>query len=152
MTNKEKVERLKEYRLLQLRHKVMMQDEDKLHEKYQQLKEKLDKPAPTIQILSDMPTNHIVSNPVENNYIILEELERAIQKHTKLEARRLLDIIYQREAIEKAINSLDDEYYKAILDMRYIKGASWERIAVTVSYSYKHTKRLHWRAVEKIKL
>lgn len=152
MTNKEKVERLKEYRLLQLQHTVITQKEDKLYEEYLKLKEKINNPAAKIQIMSHTPSTPDVSNPIESNYIMLEEIEITVRKNIKNEARRLLDVVRQREVIEKAINMLDDEYHKAILDMRYIKGASWERIAVTVSYSYKHTKRLHWRAVEKIKL
>jgi DNA-directed RNA polymerase specialized sigma24 family protein len=152
MTNKEKVERLKQYRLLQLQHVVITRKDNIIYEQYLQLKEKLNNPAPTNQQLSDMPSNHTTSNPTENNYIMLLELESRLHQHANKEAQRLLNIVNEREAIENAINQLQDKYYNAILTMRYINGVSWERIAVTVNYSYKHTKRLHWRAVEKVKL
>jgi hypothetical protein len=138
MTNKEKVERLKQYRLLQLEYRVR-------NNIYMQLRDKLMFPSATNQTLSDMPSSHNVSNPVENNYIMLENLEAEM-------AHRVNEILHILQQLERDIWKVTDGLYRTILALRYIEGMSWEKIAVEINYTWRHTHNLHWRAIESIRL
>ena len=138
MTPKEKVERLKQYRLLQLEYRVR-------NNIYLQLKNKIMFPSATNQTLSDMPVNHTVSNPVENNYIMYESLEREIYQ-------RVNEILDTLQKLERAIGKVEDSLHRTILALRYIDGLTFKKISCEINYSYKHSKRLHWMAIENIKL
>jgi len=47
------------------------------------------------------------------------------------------------EEIMEAVNAVPQEHLREILYRRYINGASFEEIAVTMNYSWRHTLRLH---------
>lgn len=54
------------------------------------------------------------------------------------------------EEIETKINELDDELLREILYLRYIGGENLKEISQKISYSLRHTERMHTQAVEKI--
>lgn len=53
-----------------------------------------------------------------------------------------------RAEIERAIGTVQDDTQRRLLRLRYIKGMTWERIAVEMNYSYRNTTRLHGFALE----
>lgn len=56
------------------------------------------------------------------------------------------------EDILTNIESLENETERAILDYRYIRGYTWEKIATKIKYSYRHTLLMHGKALEHFKL
>ena len=52
----------------------------------------------------------------------------------------------EREEIEKSICSLPPQY-RTLLRMRYIRGLTWEKIAVEMSYSWQHVHKIHGDAL-----
>lgn len=79
----------------------------------------------------------------------LSELEyKQVMARSELWSKRL-EII---DAIEKVID-LDDpitKVYYRLLMMRYIEGATWEQIAVDINYTWRHTIRLHGKALKRM--
>lgn len=75
----------------------------------------------------------------------VDEIEQEIKA-----ARYKCICIFQR--IRSQIESLEDNNEKDLLTYRYLKGESWERVAVDLGYSWKHTHRIHARALENFKM
>lgn len=46
-----------------------------------------------------------------------------------------------------AIMRLDNGVYRRLLVLYYVNCYSWERVAVEMNYTYRHTTRLHGRAL-----
>lgn len=67
---------------------------------------------------------------------LLTELRNSIEKRIEL-----------RKDIAARIELMDDETEKTILNMRYISGKSFEKIAVDLNYHYQTILRLHRRAL-----
>ena len=62
-------------------------------------------------------------------------------------------MVYYTEVWEEVFNTiqkLEDGRYRQILVGRYLRGFTWERIAVAIGYSYKQTIRLHGYALKAI--
>jgi DNA-directed RNA polymerase specialized sigma24 family protein len=69
-----------------------------------------------------------------------------------------IDIMGKRtEALEamhrvsRLIAGMENNRYRKLLHMRYIKGATWEEIAMTMHYSIKHIYKLHGWALREIR-
>lgn len=69
-----------------------------------------------------------------------------------------IDIMGKRtEALEtmhrvsRLIAGMENNRYRKLLHMRYIKGATWEEIAVNMHYSIKHIYKLHGWALREIR-
>lgn len=75
----------------------------------------------------------------------LDEIERDI-----ISARYERICAFQR--VQKAIEMMADEQEKNLLTYRYIDGVEWEIIAVEMKYTWRHTLRLHGRALENFKM
>ncbi len=57
-----------------------------------------------------------------------------------------------RKEIVKRIEDVGDETEILLLKYRYIVGLKWEDIAVKMDYSWKHTHRIHGKALEDFKI
>lgn len=57
-----------------------------------------------------------------------------------------------RKNIEELINNVENYTERLLLRYRYINGFSFERIAVELDYSWRHTHRLHTKALDNINL
>lgn len=70
--------------------------------------------------------------------------------------RKLLQKRYRRirafKKVQAAIERLESEQEKDLLTYRYLKGYSWEKIAVEMGYTYRHTIRLHGEALKNFKM
>ena len=56
------------------------------------------------------------------------------------------------EKIEDKINNIDDDLLREILFLKYICGKNLKEISEQISYSQRHTERMHIIAVEKIEI
>jgi len=94
-------------------------------------------------------TSDVVRTSPEN------KLERIVTKIADMEnavdARvdKLQDI---KRQVEAAIAAVPDPKQRAILERRYINGERWEKISVDMNYTYRHTMRLHARALHTVSI
>lgn len=92
--------------------------------------------------LSGMPSGSGGGDKVPACVEKIWELER------KLSAK-LSDAVEQRQAIERAIESLPDKK-KQLMRYRYIDGMKWEKVAVEMNMEYRWVLRIHGRALQEI--
>lgn len=69
---------------------------------------------------------------------------------------KLMKARYQQikvfKEIHDHINAIEDDKQKDVLVYYYIKGMSWEEIAVKIGYTYRHTIRIHGYALSALKI
>ncbi|MBQ1376264.1 MAG: hypothetical protein II705_08565 [Clostridia bacterium] len=70
----------------------------------------------------------------------------------KLITARLSRLASMRKSVEEQISMVDDDKLRKILYLKYIYGNTLEQIAEKLNYGYRHTVRLHKRAVDEIKM
>ena len=75
----------------------------------------------------------------------VDEIEREI-------VRRRYGRISAFHEVQKAIESMENEQEKDLLTYRYLRGYGWERIAVEMGYTWRHTIRLHGKALNNFKM
>lgn len=92
--------------------------------------------------LSGMPSGSGGGDKVPACVEKIWELER------KLSAK-LSDMVEQRQAIERAIESLPNKQ-KQLMRYRYIDGMKWENVAVEMNMEYRWVLRIHGRALQEI--
>ena len=80
---------------------------------------------------------------VENCVVEIVSIQEMLQERVK-ELRSDLD------AVQEAINLLEDETQILLMDARYVRHMNWEEIAILISCSYRWTLRLHGQALKKI--
>lgn len=135
MTNQEKKKYLDEYRILGQRIERKCEELARM----QALAEKI---TPT---LSDLP-----KCPGQPERMALQ-VEQIIAYNEQIN-EDIREYISRRNAIVKAINSVDDLTLRTLLEHRYLDGKTWEEIAVKMHYSYMHICRLHGIALSKLML
>lgn len=79
---------------------------------------------------------------------LLEYEYRHIQLRSHLWSVRM-DVIETIESIYDPAEPLTKTYYE-LLKLRYIDNMSWERIAVELGYTFRHTIRMHGIALQRI--
>lgn len=106
------------------------------------LRSQIGKITPT---LSSQPPGggSIYKSPQHDLINKIVDIQDGIYQEVKvLEDRRL--------AIQLAIEALEDEVYKTMMEYRYLQGMTWEWIASEMHYSWKWTHVLHKRALSAI--
>lgn len=83
------------------------------------------------------------SNKIENCAIELVTLQEEIQQE-------VLSLREDLAAVQEAIDLVDDETQRNLLEARYIRHLTWEEIAILLDRSYRWTLRLHGQALKKI--
>lgn len=58
----------------------------------------------------------------------------------------------EQEIVRAVIDAVDDADLRQLLILRYINGLTWEKIAVDMHYSFRHTLRLHGAALAAVKI
>lgn len=76
----------------------------------------------------------------------IEQMDRI----TQLICDRIEQLVLLKQQIEEAIQGIDDQVLRLLLEYRYINGFTWERVAEEINYDYRHTIRLHRKALEAI--
>ena len=82
-------------------------------------------------------------------------IERPMDKVLEIDAeinREIDELQTVRQEIRAALNQLEDENLKLLMEYRYIDGLTWEQIAVKMNYSYMQICRLHGKALRTIML
>lgn len=86
-----------------------------------------------------------VSNSSENKFIEYSEYSVLIDN-------RIDELYAVKCEILNAINTVEDGTLRILLELRYLQGETWERIAQSMHYSYKHiVHSLHPKALKKLK-
>lgn len=80
---------------------------------------------------------------VENCVVEIVSIQEMLQARVK-ELRSDLD------AVQEAINLLEDETQILLMDARYIRHMKWEEIAILLSYTRRRTLQIHSKALKEI--
>lgn len=115
---------------------------DRLLEEQRRWRERALKITPT---LSQAPGGSESGSPVERPMDKVLEIEEEIN-------REIDELQTVRQEIRAALNQLEDENLKLLMEYRYIDGLTWEQIAVEMHYSYMQICRLHGKALQTIML
>ena len=140
MTVREENELKKEYLN---KYKKMGYKIRSLEEQGEALKEKIE----GIKALtnSDMPRGSGEINDLSLYMVRMEEMEERIKRAKKERLEIMTDI-------ENTIADIDDGIESKILHDKYIKGKNWDDIAEDISYTRRHTIRIHGAALYHMKL
>lgn len=79
-----------------------------------------------------------------------DKVQRSVDKLADIDAQIFcqLEAIERRRAeIETAISKLPDERYRAVLQLHYINGYSYELVAVKMNYDFRWVKKLNREAL-----
>lgn len=82
-------------------------------------------------------------------------IERPMDKVLEIdeEINREIDTLQTiRQEIREALNQLEDENLKLLMEYRYIDGMTWEQIAVKMHYGFQWVYKLHGRALNHLKI
>lgn len=81
------------------------------------------------------------------------ELDKAVCElaDAELDAATEIKRLAALESEISAAISLVREPYSTLLYERYVNGKTWEQVAVTMNYSYRHTTKLHGAALRILK-
>lgn len=63
---------------------------------------------------------------------------------------RLMDSTTLRLEIERSIANMRDERLRLLLELRYIDGLTWEKVAESLNTEYRWVLRLHKRALSEL--
>ena len=72
----------------------------------------------------------------------------ALERRAAKARQKALDLA---EQIEDMIDALDDNRYKTVLSLRYLKGYSWVKVSMEMNYAEKYLFALHGKAIEELR-
>ncbi len=61
-------------------------------------------------------------------------------------------LIQVKKETKAAIDTVDNDEYRVLLEFRYLSSMRWEEIAVEMNYSLEHTFRMHRKALKAVKI
>ena len=82
-----------------------------------------------------------------------DRVQTAVGELVELRAalyERLLDSTSLRLEIEHSITQMQDERLRLLLELRYIDGLTWEKVAERLNTEYRWVLRLHNRALKEL--
>ena len=124
------------------RYRRMSKRIDRLLEEQSRWREMALKITP---VLSQTPGGGESGSPIERPMDKVLEIDAEIN-------REIDELQTVRQGIRAALNQLEDENLKLLMEYRYIDGLTWEQIAVKMNYSYMQICRLHGKALRTIML
>ena len=77
------------------------------------------------------------------------KFDRVVELELEID-RQIDELVRVKGEILNAISQLSDGRYREILRLRYIRGLTFEKIAVEMNFSWRHACTLHGRALLKI--
>jgi len=100
-----------------------------------------------INCIVPVKTSMPPGNPMDLSEAIadLVVLEREIKEEVKA-------LVSLRQEIRGVIENLEDKVLQNLLTYKYINGIPLYKIAGEISYNYRNTRKLHKKAIEKLKL
>ncbi len=124
------------------RYRRMSKRIDRLLEEQSRWRERTLKITPT---LSQAPGGGESGSPIERPMDKVLEIDEEIN-------REIDELQTVRQEIRAALNQLEDENLKLLMEYRYIDGLTWEQIAEKMDYSRQWVTSLHGTALLKIEL
>lgn len=94
-------------------------------------------------VISDMPSGSHVNDKIALSVEKLDECAKKLEE----EAKRIQETM---ESVRKAIDLVEDEKYRQLLELRYINGYKWEQIAILMHHDYRYVLKLHGWALQKV--
>lgn len=79
----------------------------------------------------------------------------AMQKIVNLQtvySQDMAELLGRKDSIIKTIEAVENDTYRAILQMRYVQHSQWQSIADELGYDLRHVYRLHNAALKAIQL
>lgn len=113
---------------------------DRLLEEQSRWRERALKITPT---LSQTPGGGESGSPIERPMDKVLEIDEEIK-------REIDELQTVRQEIRAALNQLEDENLKLLMEYRYIDGLTWEQIAVKMNYCWRQVCRKHGQALTQI--
>ena len=111
------------------------------------LAHKIDYDSLKAQRLDGQPHGTGISDPTYQAVeMIIDKWDMQIKEMAD-EVNRLID---NKSAIDKALKTLNWTEYR-LIELRYIVGMTWEKVAVTMNYSWRRCMQLHGQALKKIR-
>lgn len=135
MTNREKIDYLKQYKNLDKYINHLIEDAERLRTRAEKI-------TPT---LTGLPQGGDGENQREVAICKLVDLNNEIDEKIDL----YVDL--GRE-IRGNIDSVSDVILRTILLLKYIEGRTWEQIAVDLQYSWRNVHYLHSRALKEFNI
>lgn len=133
--NEQKIRYLSRYRRLNQRIDRLLEEQSRWREKAMRI----------TPVLSPVPGGGGSGSPIERPMDKVLEIDAEIN-------REIDELQIVRQEICAALNQLEDENLKLLMEYRYIDGLTWEQIAVKMNYSYMQICRLHGKALRTIML
>lgn len=124
------------------RYRRMSKRIDRLLEEQNRWREMALKITP---VLSQTPGGGESGSPIERPMDKVLEIDEEIK-------REIEELQTVRQGIRSALDQLEDENLKLLMEYRYIDGMTWEQVAVEMHYSYMQICRLHGKALKTIML
>ena len=124
------------------RYRRMSKRIDRLLEEQSRWRERALKITP---VLSQTPGGGESGSPIERPMDKVLEIDVEIN-------REIDELQIVRQEIRAAMNQLEDENLKLLMEYRYIDGLTWEQIAEKMDYSRQWVTSLHGTALLKIEL
>ena len=110
----------------------------------QQIQSERERATATTKALSPVVVSAGGKNKIEDAVCRIMERQEALYK-------QIIDTEMQREEIETAINSVQDQMQRDVLLERYIVGTPyWWKIAINLNISERWAKKLHRAAIENL--
>ena len=122
------------------RYRRMSKRIDRLLEEQSRWREMALKITP---VLSQTPGGGESGSPIERPMDKVLEIDEEIK-------REIDELRTVRQEIRAALNQLEDENLKLLMEYRYIDGLTWEQIAVKMHYGFQWVCKLHGRALASI--
>lgn len=122
------------------RYRRMSKRIDRLLEEQSRWRERALKITPT---LSQAPGGGGSGSPIERPMDKVLEIDVEIN-------REIDELQIVRQEIRAALNQLEDENLKLLMEYRYIDGLTWEQIAVKMNYCWRQVCRKHGQALTQI--
>lgn len=122
------------------RYRRMSKRIDRLLEEQSRWREMALKITP---VLSQTPGGGESGSPIERPMDKVLEIDEEIN-------REIDELQIVRQEIRAALNQLEDENLKLLMEYRYIDGLTWEQIAVKMNYCWRQVCRKHGQALTQI--
>lgn len=114
---------------------------DKAQERVERLRARLE--AGRLNVITGMPRGGGADWTETADTLI--ELERVVNA-------RIREMCKVKRLAMEAIEAVEEMRYREVLELYYLDGFTWEKVAETMEMSDRHVKRLHGMALLRIKV
>ena len=118
----------------------------RINSKIDQIKQLRALATKTNTVLSEVSVQSTKNNhKMESIILKIMEIENELN-------RDLADLLLIKVDIKRAIDGVDNEEYRTLLELRYIAYKKWEQIAEEMDFSTEHIYRMHRDALKLIQI